>query len=105
MAAIYLQRLWCNVSIHQGAVYHKLKGSRQQVDQACHLSAEGIDVSTIARVLERSLNTIYRWLERARTACWRFQDKHLRSYELREPQAEEIKSFVGPRKNKIWTRL
>jgi len=86
----------------KGSVYHKLKASCQQIDQACHMSAEGVNISVIARVLGRSWNTIYRWLERARAACSRFQDKHLQGYELREPQADEIKAFVGPRKNKIW---
>jgi len=86
----------------RGSAYHKLKASRQQIDQACHMSAEGVNISVIARILSRSWNTINRWLERARAACCCFQDKHLLGYELREPQADEIKAFVGLRKNKTW---
>jgi len=84
------------------STYYKLKASRQQVDRACHMGAEGVNISVISRIFGRSWNTIYRWLERVRAACLRFHDKHLRGYDLREPQADEIKAFVGPRNDKIW---
>lgn len=101
------RRFRCSVcggtfSTTRGTVYHKLNASRQQVDQACHMSAEGIDISTIARILERAWNTINRWLERAREACRKFTDTHLRNYEIREPQADEIKTFINARKNVTW---
>jgi len=86
----------------KGSVYQKLKASRQQIDQACHMSAEDVNISVISRILGRSWNAIYRWLERARAACFYFQAKHLRGYTLSEPQADGIKAFIGSRKNKIW---
>lgn len=66
------------------------------------MSAEGVSISTIARILGRTWNTIWRWIERARAACSRFLEKHLRGYEIQEPQADEIKAFVGPRNAKTW---
>jgi len=31
-----------------GSAYHRLKALRQQVDQACHMSAEGVNISVIS---------------------------------------------------------
>ena len=94
----------CNItfSTTKGTAYHKLKASRKEVNQACQLSADGVGISTIARVLHRVWNTINRWLERARDVCRIFTDRHLRNYEIREPQADEIRTFIGNRKNTNW---
>jgi IS1 family transposase len=66
------------------------------------MSAEGVSISTIARVLHRAWNTIDRWLRRTRVACRKFLDRRLRGYTIRELQADEIKPFVDLRKSKIW---
>jgi len=66
------------------------------------MSAEGMNISAISRILGHSWNTINRWLERARKACHDFQIKHLKGYELREIQADEIKAFTHANKHKVW---
>jgi transposase-like protein/IS1 family transposase len=86
----------------RSTVYHRLKGSRQEVEQTCQLSAEGVSIATISRTLRRAWNTINRWLKRARIACKKFLDRHLKNYPIRELQADEIKPFVDSRKSKTW---
>lgn len=89
-------------SANQGSTYHRLRASREKINYACHMSAEGVNISAISRILGHSWNTINRWLERARKDCHDFQKKHLKGYELREVQADEIKTFTHANKRKAW---
>ena len=85
-----------------GSAYHRLRASRNELGLACQMSAEGVNISAIARTLKRSWNTINRWLERARIACCKFQKKNLRGYNIIEMQADEIKAFIDSRKKTTW---
>jgi transposase-like protein len=94
----------CGVSFGSthGTAYCRLRASRQEVDQAFQMNAEGMNISAIGRITQHEWNTIDRWLDRARKVCQHFQDKHLRGYTIQEAQADEIKTFIGPRKSTTW---
>lgn len=89
-------------SSNRGSVYHRLRASREKINYACHMSAEGVNISAISWILGHSWNTINRWLERARKACHDFQTKHLKGYKLHEIQADEIKTFTHANKVNVW---
>jgi hypothetical protein len=77
------------------------------------MSVEGVSISAIARIKALSWNTVARWLERAAQAARRFNDIMTRSYELREIQADEIRTFIGCKNHStrivtgmgVWSRL
>jgi len=101
------RRYICNAcgksfSFNKVSAYHRLRASKEKINYACHMSAEGVNISAISRILGHSWNTINRWLERARKACHYFQIKHLKGYELSEIQADEIKAFTHANKKKVW---
>lgn len=85
-----------------GTPYHRNRCSRKTFDEACQMSVEGMNIAAIARVKEVTWNTIWIWLEKARNACLRFNAEYLRGYELREPQADELKTFIGSKKKDSW---
>lgn len=66
------------------------------------MSVEGINRSAIARVRGISWNTVARWLERASVAAAKFNDHMTRGYELREIQADEIKTFLTNKDSTTW---
>jgi len=66
------------------------------------MSVEGVSKSAIARIKGLSWNTVSRWLELAAKHCRVFNEKHLKGYELRELQADEIQTFVGRRDKNCW---
>ena len=58
--------------------------------------------SAIARVKDLSWNTVARWLERAAAAARRFNDRMTRGYELKEIQADEIRTFIARKTPPTW---
>ena len=66
------------------------------------MSVEGISRSAIARIKALSWNTVARWLERAAAAAREFNDRMTRGYELREIQADEIKTFLTNKDSTTW---
>jgi len=47
-------------------------------------------------------NTVHRWLERAAVACRRFNETRIEAIEIVELQADEIRTFVGAKKDPVW---
>jgi IS1 family transposase len=66
------------------------------------LSVEGMNKSAIARVTRRAWNTIARWLALASEAARQFNDRMIRGFELKELQADELRTFCGSKKNVTW---
>jgi IS1 family transposase len=66
------------------------------------MSVEGINRSAIARIRGISWNTVARWLERAAEAARQFNDTMTRGYEVREIQADEIKTFLTNKDSATW---
>jgi IS1 family transposase len=66
------------------------------------MSVEGVSKAAIARIKGVSWNTVARWLERAAAHAARFNDLMTRGYELKEIQADEIRTFAGCKKRATW---
>ncbi len=58
--------------------------------------------SAISRVKRVAWNTVHRWLERAGESCRRFSDRTMKSFELVELQADEIRTFVETKRKPTW---
>ncbi|MFH1132134.1 MAG: helix-turn-helix domain-containing protein [Pseudomonadota bacterium] len=66
------------------------------------MRVEGVSISAIARITGRSRSTITRWLKRAAAFAKRFNDQHLRKFEVKELQADELWTFVGGKTQTTW---
>ena len=86
----------------QGTPYYRLHCTRRDFDEVAAMSVEGVSRSAIARIKAISWNTVARWLERAAVAAREFNDRMTRGYELREVQADEIKTFLSNKDSTTW---
>jgi IS1 family transposase len=66
------------------------------------MSVNGVDKSTISRITRLSWNTIERWLEIAALYAQNFNEHYLKGYEIKEIQADEIRTFVDCKKKVTW---
>ena len=66
------------------------------------MSVNGVDKSSISRMTGLSWTTIERWLEIAALYAQNFNEHYLKGYDITEVQADEIRTFVGSRKNVQW---
>ena len=82
--------------------YYRLHCTRRDFDEVAAMSVEGVSKSAIARTKGISWNTAARWLERAAVAAGQFNDRMTRGYELREIQADEIKTFLINKDSTTW---
>jgi len=82
--------------------YYRLRCSQNDFDDVAAMSVEGMSISSIARVKGLSWNTVARWLERAAVAAWEFNDPMTRGYEMKEVQADEIRTFLGNKDTVTW---
>ena len=89
-------------SANTNTAYAGLRCPRDEFDQVATMRVEGVSISAIARITGRSRSTIARWLERGAASAKRFNDEHLRKFEIKELQADELCSFVGSKTNVSW---
>ncbi len=82
--------------------YYRLQHRRNTFDEVAALSVEGVSKSAIARVKRIGWNTVARWLERAAAYCKQFNDETIRDLHVLELQADEIRTFLGDKKNAVW---
>ena len=82
--------------------YYRIHHSRNLFDEVCMLSVEGVNKSAIARIKHLSWNTVSRWIERACIAAKRFNRGMLKGFTLREPQADEIRTFIKTKSQSVW---
>jgi IS1 family transposase len=66
------------------------------------LSVEGVSISAIARVEGLAWNTVARWLEKAADVCRLFNERRIAGFEVKELQADEIRSFAGGKTQPMW---
>ena len=101
---------------NRGTVYHRLQHRRVtfEADEVAALSVEGVNKSSIARVHQIAWNTVDRWLEKAAASCRRFNHQRISKIQIRELQADEIRTMVGGKKQpavwifaaiEVWSRL
>ena len=89
-------------SADTGTAYQDLACSRDEFDQVARMRVDGASISAIGRISRRSRTTIVRWLERATAKATRFNEEHLRDYEIYEIQADELCTFVDRKENTVW---
>ena len=82
--------------------YYRIHNSRNLLDEVFMLSVEGVNKSAISRIKHLSWNTVSRWLERACIAAKRFNRGVLKGFTLREPQADEIHTFIKTKSQSVW---
>ena len=58
--------------------------------------------SSIARVVGTSRTTVVRWMDRIVARARQFNELHLKGVDLRELQADEIRTFINSKKNEKW---
>ena len=92
-------RTFCST---KGTPYYRLQHRRSTFDEVANLSVEGVSKSAIARVKQLAWNTVDRWLEKAAACCCQFNDREIKGLESQEIQADEIRTFVGGKKNAVW---
>jgi transposase-like protein/IS1 family transposase len=85
-----------------GTPYYRLRKSRNAFDEVCRLSVEGLNIAAISRAKRLSWNTVADWLKKAAHAAGQFNGYMLRGFELIEPQADEIRTFVGKKGKVVW---
>ena len=61
------------------------------------MSVKGVNISAISR-----WNTVHRWLEKAAKSYRQFNRNNTRDMDIREIQAEEIRTFTGNKKSASW---
>jgi len=99
---------------NSGTLYHRLQHRRATFDKVAALSVEGLNKSAIARVKQIAWNTVDRWLEKAASACCRFNDGNITGIQVTERQVDEIRTMVGGKEHSliwifvsidVWSRL
>ena len=66
------------------------------------MSVEGVSKSSIACIKGLSWSTVARWIERAAAAARRFNTSMTQGYQLKELQADEIRTFLQSKDQAIW---
>ena len=85
-----------------GTPYFRIQHPRSKFDQVASLSVEGVNKSAISRVQSVGWNTVHRWLKKAAKSCRQFNRTNTRDMDIREIQADEIRTFTGNKKNASW---
>ena len=85
-----------------GTPYYRLKYPRSCFDEVVRMSVEGVSKSAIARIKSLSWNTVARWLRRAAAAARGFNDYMTHGLELKELQADEIRTFIARKERSAW---
>jgi len=85
-----------------GTPYYRLKHTRRAFDEIAAMSVEGVSISSIARIKGLSWNTVARWIERAADATRRFNHVMTRGCDLKELQADEIRTFLVQKDRPTW---
>ncbi len=101
------RRYWCRgcgrtFTSRTKPAYQGIHHAPTKFDLVAHLSVEGVNRSAIARLVGVSRSTVARWLDRITARARAFNDHHLKGIEIRELQADELRTFVDTKKNEKW---
>jgi hypothetical protein len=70
--------------------------------KSIYMGVHGIAISAVARIKRMAWGTFARWLELAARYAERFNRRRLRGFILHELQSDEIRTFVGDKKQVVW---
>ncbi len=82
--------------------YYRLQHRRSKFDEVAALSVEGVNKSAISRVKGIAWNTVHHWLEKAAESCGKFNCNKSKVMDIRELQADEIRTITGGKKTPVW---
>ena len=85
-----------------GTPYYRLHKPRALFDEVARMSVDGVGKSAIARIKHIAWNTAARWLALAAAFARRFNHRMLWRVDLRELQADEIRSFLLHKRMEVW---
>ena len=85
-----------------GSPYYRLHKSGSLFDEVIYMSVHGVAISAIARIKRISWGTVASWLESATKYAERFNHRKLKGFVIHELQADEIRTFVGGKKQVVW---
>ena len=85
-----------------GTPYYRIQHPRSKFDQVARMSVEGVNKSAISRVQSVAWNTVHRWLYKAAKSCRQFNRNNTWDMDIREIQADEIRTFTGTKKSASW---
>lgn len=85
-----------------GTALYRIQHAHRRVFRVLDLRMEGVSIAAIARLEGISWNTAARWLERAAKVAAAFQDAMTWDLDLREVQADEIRTFAPGKRRQIW---
>ncbi len=85
-----------------GTPYYRLQHSRNTFDEVVQMTVDGVGISVTARVKRLSWNTVARWRERAAGAARGFNYQMTHGYELKELQADEIRTLLDGKRQPVW---
>ena len=80
-----------------------MRRPRADLDRALHMSVEGVSASGIARVLNVSVSTVTRWLDKAGAHAQAFSDAHTRIDRAKEMQLDELNTHSLQRAVNAWS--
>lgn len=69
-----------------GTPYYRLHKSRSTFDEVTKMTVEGVGISATARIKNLAPDTVSRWREKGAEHAQRFNDEHLKGFELTELQ-------------------
>jgi len=87
-------------SANTGTAYVGLRCSHDEFDQVATMRVEGNSISAIDRMTGRSRSTIDRWLKRAAVSAKRFNNEHLRDFEITQLQADSCAPLSAAPRNR-----
>lgn len=85
-----------------GTPYYRLHKSRSTFDEVTKMTVEGVGISATGRIKNLAPDTVLRWREKAGEHARRFNDEHLKGFELIELQADEMRTFVDSKLKPLW---
>ena len=86
----------------KGTPHYRLHCCHRAFDEVATMSVEGVSKSAIARIKGLAWNTVARWLERAAAAARHFNHCKTHGYELKELQADKIRTFIERKDRPTW---
>jgi len=92
-------RTFCSTT---GTPYHRLQHSRNTFDEVAQMAVDGLSIAASARVKRIAWNTVAQWRQRAADAAGAFNNQMTQGYELRELQADEIRTFLDGKRQSVW---
>ena len=89
-------------TVRRDTVLYRLKAHSDKVSQALALMAEGVEVSTLERVMGIGEGTLWTWLTRAGMHAEKLHDSIIQELIFRHIQLDELWANVRHKVHEVW---